>query len=277
MRVIVLGCGASTGVPAIGPNWGRCDPTDRRNRRRRVSVLVEAGSTIILIDTSPDLREQLLDAGVARLDAVLLTHAHADHLHGIDDLRTVNRLMRSAIPLYADGKTLAEIERRFGYVLKPVEEPGRYYKPTLTPHEIKGPFEIGGIPIVPFVQDHGFTTTLGIRIGAFAYSTDVTELDERAFAALQGVELWIVDCLRREPHPTHSHLAKTLGWIARVRPRRAVLTHMDQSLDYRELCGELPSGVEPGQDGLVIELPDPPKTAKSPNGGAEPPLGAAGA
>ena len=257
MRVTILGCGASTGVPAIGPDWGRCDPGDPRNRRRRVSVLVEIGATIILIDTSPDLREQLLDAGVARIDSVLLTHAHADHLHGIDDLRVVNRLMRSAIPLYADTQTLAEISRRFAYVLRPVEEPGRYYKPTLVPHEITGPFEVRGIPIVPFVQDHGFSTTLGIRIGTFAYSTDVTELDDNAFAALAGVELWIVDCLRREPHPTHSHLAKTLAWIARVRPLRAVLTHMDQSLDYREVSGELPNGVEPGQDGLVIELPDP--------------------
>ena len=257
MRVTVLGCGASTGVPAIGPNWGRCDPGDLRNRRRRVSVLVEIGATVILIDTSPDLREQLLDAGVARIDAVLMTHAHADHLHGIDDLRSVNRLMQSAIPLYADRRTLDEIDRRFGYVLRPVEEPGRYYKPTLVPHEITGPFEIRGIPIVPFVQDHGFITTLGLRIGGFAYSTDVTELDADAFAALAGVELWIVDCLRREPHPTHSHLAKTLSWIARVGPRRAVLTHMDQSLDYRELSGALPSGVEPGQDGLVFELPDP--------------------
>ena len=138
MRVTVLGCGASTGVPAIGPNWGRCDPGDPRNRRRRVSVLVEVGATIILIDTSPDLREQLLDAGVARIDAVLMTHAHADHLHGIDDLRSVNRLMQSAIPLYADRRTLDEIDRRFGYVLRPVEEPGRYYKPTLVPHEITG-------------------------------------------------------------------------------------------------------------------------------------------
>ncbi len=257
MRVTVLGCGASTGVPAIGPDWGRCDPGDPRNRRRRASVLVEIGAVAILIDTSPDLREQLLDADVARLDAVLLTHAHADHLHGIDDLRSVNRLMQSAIPLYADAQTLAEVARRFGYVLKPVEEPGRYYKPTLVPHEIVGPFELHGIPIIPFTQDHGFSTTLGIRIGGMAYSTDVAELDDNAFAAIAGVELWIVDCLRREPHPTHSHLAKTLSWIARVGPRRAVLTHMDQSLDYREVSAELPQGVEPGQDGLVIELPDP--------------------
>ncbi len=257
MRVTILGCGASTGVPVIGGNWGRCDPADRRNRRRRVSVLVEIGSAVILIDTSPDLREQLLDAGVRRLDAVVVTHAHADHLHGIDDLRSVNRLMQRPIPLYADAQTLAEIEHRFGYVLEPISEPGRYYKPTLVPYQIVGPFEIHGVPVVPFAQDHGFSTTLGIRIGGFAYSTDATELDDDAFAAIEGVELWIVDCLRREPHPTHSHLAKTLSWIARVRPRRAVLTHMDQSMDYRELSMELPGGVEPGQDGLLIDLPDP--------------------
>jgi len=164
--------------------------------------------------------------------------------------------MRSATPLYADEQTLAEIRRRFGYVLRPIEEPGRYYKPTLVPHEITGAFEISGVSVLPFVQDHGFSTTLGLRIGRFAYSTDVTELDHDAFAAIEGVELWIVDCLRHEPHPTHSHLAKTLSWIARVRPRCAVLTHMDQSLDYRELCAELPSGVEPGYDGLVMELHD---------------------
>jgi phosphoribosyl 1,2-cyclic phosphate phosphodiesterase len=254
MRVTVLGCGPSTGVPVIGGNWGRCDPDDPRNRRRRVSVLVEISGVVILIDTSPDLREQLLDAGVSWIDAVVMTHAHADHLHGIDDLRSVNRLMRSAIPLYADARTLAEIESRFGYVFKPVEEPGRFYKPTLVPHEIAGPFQIRGIAVLPFVQDHGFSTTLGFRIGGFAYSTDVTELDDTAFDALKGIELWIVDCLRREPHPTHSHLAKTLSWIGRVRPRRAILTHMDQSLDYRELSDELPSGVEPGYDRLVIDL-----------------------
>jgi phosphoribosyl 1,2-cyclic phosphate phosphodiesterase len=254
MRVTVLGCGPSTGVPVIGGNWGICDPKDSRNRRRRVSVLVEVGGVVILIDTSPDLREQLLDAGVSWIDAVVMTHAHADHLHGIDDLRSVNRLMRSAIPLHANRQTLAEIESRFGYVFKPVEPPGHFYKPTIVPHEIAGPFEIGGISVLPFVQDHGFSATLGFRIGGFAYSTDVTELDDNAFAALEGIELWIVDCLRREPHPTHSHLAKTLAWIARVRPRRAVLTHMDQSLDYRELCAELPNGVEPGYDGLVIDL-----------------------
>jgi phosphoribosyl 1,2-cyclic phosphate phosphodiesterase len=255
MKVTVLGCGASTGVPAIGPNWGECDPTDPRNRRRRVSLLVENGDVAILIDTSPDLREQLIDARVRRLDAVLMTHAHADHLHGIDDIRQLNRIMKAAIPLWADARTLAEIRRRFGYALEPPPEPGNFYKPTLEPNKITGPFAVCGVPVVPFAQDHGFSTTLGFRIGAMAYSTDVTDLDEVAFAAIAGVELWIVDCMRRAAHPTHSHLAKTLGWIARVRPRRAVLTHMDQSLDYSTLAAELPDGVEPGQDGLVIELP----------------------
>jgi len=257
MKITVLGCGVSTGVPAIGPDWGRCDPADPRNRRRRASILVECRGSTVLIDTSPDLREQLVGAGVSRIDAVIYTHAHADHLHGIDDLRTVNRLMGQAIPIYADERTLAGIRTRFGYVLKPIEPGDLYYRPVLEPHTIAGPFTAAGVPIVPFAQDHGFSTTLGFRIGKFAYSTDVVELDEAAFATLAGVEVWIVDCLRREAHPTHSHLAKTLAWIAQVKPQRALLTHMDQSLDYAELAAELPDGVEPGQDRLVIEMADP--------------------
>ncbi len=256
MKVTLLGCGPSWGIPAIGFEWGRCDPADPRNRRRRCSVLVEGGGGALLIDTSPDLREQLLDAAAGRIDAVLLTHAHADHLHGIDDLRMVNRLMGKPIPLYADAHTLGEVERRFGYALQPGVPGKPMYRPTLVPHAIAGPFTAAGMPVVPFAQDHGYSTTLGFRIGPLGYSTDVTELDDAAFAALAGIELWIVDCLRREPHPTHSHVAKTLGWIARVKPRRAVLTHMDQSLDYRELSAELPPGVEPGRDGLVVTLPD---------------------
>ena len=257
MKVTLLGCGPSTGVPAIGPNWGACDPTDPRNRRRRTSLLIECRGKTVLIDTSPDLREQLLDANIAHIDAVILTHAHADHLHGIDDLRSVNALMKQPIPLYADAATLGELERRFGYVLEPLPADGYIYKPSLVTHEIAGPFIAAGLPFVPFAQDHGFSMTLGLRVGALGYSTDVTELDDSAFAALAGIELWIVDCLRYEPHPTHSHLPKTLGWIARLDMPRAVLTHMDRQLDYRELAAKLPPWVEPGQDGLVIELADP--------------------
>ncbi len=255
MKITILGCGASWGVPAIGPDWGRCDPADPRNRRRRCSLLVECRGAALLIDTSPDLREQLLDAGVSRIDAVLLTHAHADHLHGIDDIRIINKLIKKVLPFYAGPEALAEVERRFGYTLLPPPEKS-LYRPALSGRPITGPFTAAGMPIVPFAQDHGFSTTLGFRIGRMAYSTDVTELDETAFAALSGIDLWIVDCMRREPHPTHSHLAKTLAWIDRVRPRRAILTHMDQSLDYRELRAELPAGVEPAYDSLTVELPD---------------------
>ncbi|MBV9587340.1 MAG: MBL fold metallo-hydrolase [Alphaproteobacteria bacterium] len=257
MKVTVLGCGASWGVPAIGPDWGRCDPTDPRNRRRRCSLLVESRGRTILIDTSPDLREQLLDARVSRIDAVLLTHAHADHLHGIDDLRMISKLAGHAIPFYGSGPALEEAQRRFGYAFRPVAPDKPVYRPALDAREIEGPFTAAGVAVVPFTQSHGFSETLGFRLGPAAYSTDVVELGDAAFDALAGVELWVVDCLRREPHPTHANLAKVLGWIGRVRPARAVLTHMDQSLDYGELSTELPPGVEPGRDGLVIELRDP--------------------
>jgi phosphoribosyl 1,2-cyclic phosphate phosphodiesterase len=257
MKITILGCGPSTGVPAIGPDWGACDPNDPRNRRRRASLLIECRGKTVLIDTSPDMREQLLEVRIAHLDAVVMTHAHADHLHGLDDLRALNRLMKRSIPLYADAATMGEIESRFGYALGPVPAGEIFYKPTITPHTIDGPFIAGGLPIVPFVQNHGYSTTLGFRIGAFGYSTDVVELDDAAFAALAGIDLWIVDCLRYETHPTHSDLAKTLSWIERLKPRRAVLTHMDRQLDYRELAARLPPGVEPGQDGLVFELLDP--------------------
>ena len=256
MKVTVLGCGPSWGVPRIGGDWGACDPANPRNRRRRVSILVEDSGSTILVDTSPDLRAQLLDADVQRIDAVLFTHAHADHLHGIDDLRGVNRMMKAAIPTYATPATLAEINRRFGYVFAPLKPglEGSYYKPVLAPHPIDGPFTAAGMPVTPFVQGHGFSQTLGFRFGRFAYSTDVIALDDAAFRALAGIDTWVVDCIRRAPHVTHSHVERTLEWIGRVRPRRAVLTHMDETLDYETLRQTLPHGVEPGYDGLVIEL-----------------------
>jgi phosphoribosyl 1,2-cyclic phosphate phosphodiesterase len=256
MRITMLGSGPSWGVPRIGGDWGACDPSNPKNRRRRVSILVEEGGSTLLIDTSPDLREQLLDAGTKRIDAVLFTHSHADHTHGIDDLRSINRMMGKPLPIYAAPFTMTELKTRFRYIFAPIDEEAKalFYKPAVEPHEIDGSFSVAGIAVAPFVQDHGFSKTLGFRFGRFAYSTDVVALDETAFAALAGIEVWIVDCIRRASHPTHSHLERTLEWIARVKPRRAIFTHMDQSLDYATLQRELPDGVEPGYDGLVIEV-----------------------
>lgn len=256
MKVTILGCGGSGGVPMIGNDWGQCDPNNPKNRRLRASILVEAGDTTLLVDTSPDMRQQFLTHGIRHIDAVLYTHAHADHIHGIDELRPVNRLMGRDIDVYADRPTLDAIGQRFGYVLSPLapEANGFYYKPCLTPHEINGPFSVGGIDVVPFEQGHGYMNTLGFRFGSIAYSTDVVELSDDAFAALDGVEVWIVDCLRERPHVTHAHLEKTLAWIERVRPKQAVLTHMCFDMDYETTQSRLPAGVEAGYDGLVIEL-----------------------
>lgn len=253
MQVTVLGCGGSSGVPMATGDWGCCDPTNPRNRRRRVSLLVESeGGVRILVDASPDLREQLLSiGGVRHLDAVIFTHAHADHCHGIDDLRA---LTYGAMPLaaMADAETMAVLRDRFGYGF--VEVSGLdAYGPRLCGAEIAGPFHVGDVPVSTFWQTHGRRRSLGVRFGPIAYSTDVNALDEAAFAALEGVDVWIVDCLRMEPHPTHSHFAQTLAWITRVRPRRAVLTHLNQSMDYDTVAALCPPGVEPGYDGLVVQ------------------------
>jgi phosphoribosyl 1,2-cyclic phosphate phosphodiesterase len=258
VKVTILGCGPSAGVPMIGGIWGACDPANPKNRRSRPSVLVEAASMTILIDTSPDLREQLLRAGARRIDAVLYTHDHADHVHGIDDLRTIYRLMdRRQIPAYADAATMASIVRRFGYVFEGHGDGEALYRPILVPRTIDGPFAVGPVGVVPFVQDHGICASLGFRIGRFAYSTDVVRLDDAAFAALAGVEVWIVDCLRAgDEHPTHANLETTLGWIERVKPRRAIFTHMNHAADYDKLAALCPAGVEPGYDGMVLEIPD---------------------
>jgi phosphoribosyl 1,2-cyclic phosphate phosphodiesterase len=252
MRVTVLGCGSSTGVPMPGNEWGACDPANPRNRRRRASILVETGTTAVLVDTSPDLREQLIDARCKWLDAVIYTHGHADHLHGIDDIRSINYFRDGPLDAYADDATLDVIRARFGYVFDPIPAGMEMYKPWLIPHRIAGPFRIGDLDVVPFDQDHGFSRTLGFRFGPIAYSTDVVNLPEEAFAALAGVETWIVDCLQEAPHRTHTHLARTLEWIARVKPRRAVLTHMNVRVDYATLVAKLPAGVEPAWDGMVL-------------------------
>ena len=256
MKVTVLGCGTSGGVPQVGYGWGDCDPNEPRNRRRRASVLVEIQGKSILIDTGPDCREQLLDAQVTRLDAILYTHAHADHCHGIDDLRWLCHAMGSDIPAYGDSNCLKALMARFDYCFTPLDPRANryYYKPVLTPHVITGPFNAADIPVIPFEQDHGHSISQGFRIGNFAYSTDLVDLNEESFDTLKGLDLWIVDALQMNEHPTHAHLEKTLGWIERVKPKRAILTHMNTRMDYRTLLNMLPDGVEPAFDGMLFEL-----------------------
>ncbi len=256
MRVTILGSGHSGGTPVVGAGWGNCDPANPRNRRLRSSILVENAGTTVLVDTSPDLRRQLLDSGVERLDAVLYTHSHADHLHGIDDLRAINRVMNRPLDTYADAATWEAIRNRFSYVLRPLPEgTDFFYKPTLIAHEFKGgdSFTIGDIDVQTFEQDHGRVQTQGFRFGPIAYSTDVSELPDYAFDVLAGVEAWIIATLVDEPHPTHAHVDKALAWIERVKPKRAVLTHLSEFLDYDTLRARLPAGVEPAYDGMVVE------------------------
>ncbi len=259
MRVTILGCGGSSGTPAVDWGWGRCDPDNPRNRRRRPSILVENGGTAVLVDTSPDLRQQLLGAGVKRLDAVLFTHYHADHLHGIDDLRPINRAMHAPLDAYAEAETIAMIGKRFGYVFETLDgDATHFYKPTLIPHEIRGGerIHVGAIPIDVIGQDHGFCTSLGFRFGPIAYTTDAVDLPDYAFDLLAGVEAWIIGVLTERPHPTHAHVGKALDWVARVKPKRAVLTHLSTYFDYDTLAGRLADGVEPAYDGMVIEAVD---------------------
>lgn len=256
MKVTMLGCGTSSGVPRIGGDWGECDHENPRNRRRRASLLVESGGFVILIDTGPDMRDQLLDADVQRLDAVLYTHDHADHAHGIDDLRQLFHLMGRPIDCYAMPATWTVLEKRFPYVFRGSD----FYPPTCIAHPLAAGalLSIGPLVVTPFRQNHGSIDSTGFRIeadgAAMAYSTDIKLLPDQSIAMVQGLDLWVVDALRRHPHPTHSHLHQTLGWIATHRPRRAVLTHLDQSMDYATLTAELPVGVVPGHDGLTMDL-----------------------
>jgi phosphoribosyl 1,2-cyclic phosphate phosphodiesterase len=258
MKITVLGCGGSGGVPLAdgtpGGNWGVCDPDNPRNRRRRVSILVEEGGTTLLVDAGPDIRAQLLESGPGRVEAVLFTHSHADHCHGLDELRSLAMARGDPIDAYMDRPTREILTSRFDYAFASSHTPNGFYKPILNDIPIEGPVEIGGVRVVPFVQQHGRGTSLGYRFGDAAYSTDVTALDEAAFSALDGVKLWILDCLREQPHPTHSHLEQSLKWIAQVGPARAVLTHMNHQIDYKYLESRCPPGVEPAYDGMVLEV-----------------------
>jgi phosphoribosyl 1,2-cyclic phosphate phosphodiesterase len=262
VRFTILGCGSSMGVPRPALGWGACDPNNPKNRRRRTSLLVERrgpnGRTQVLVDTSPDLREQLLDADVDWLDGVLITHEHADHIHGIDDLRALFVHKRRRVDVYLSEATSALMRVRFGYCFE--SPPGSEYPPMardrrLTPGQpatIEGAG--GAITALPILQQHGSIASLGFRFGTFAYSCDLNGMPDESAAALTGLEVWVVDALRYAPHPSHFSVADALAWIERLKPRRAILTNLHADLDYETLRRELPGHVEPAYDGISVQL-----------------------
>lgn len=256
MRVTILGCGTSAGVPRPGGKdgkgeWGAANPADPRNRRRRCSILVQDKGRTVLVDTSPDVRSQLLDAEVERVDAVIWTHDHADQVHGIDDLRPY-ALRQGQIESWSDARTHGVLTRRFGYCFQ--AEGSGFYNPIYRHTVIEGPFTAAGLPVVPFLQDHGTIPSLGFRFGGVGYANDVVALPDESLALLEGVEVLIVDAMRYRPHPTHAHLDRALEWIDRLKPRRAFLTNMHVDMDYAEVDRTTPDHVTPCHDGLQIDL-----------------------
>jgi phosphoribosyl 1,2-cyclic phosphate phosphodiesterase len=261
IRFRILGCGSSGGVPRLGGNWGVCDPSNPKNRRQRCSVLIEqetqSGITRVLIDSGPDMRAQLVDAGVGVLDGVVYTHAHADHVHGLDDLRQIVFNTRKRLKVWADGATQDALLSRFGYAfVQPEDSP---YPPILEMNTISGVIEVDGaggvVRLEPIKVNHGSIDALGLRVNDVAYMPDVAEIYDDAWDQLEGLECWILDALRRAPHPTHAHLEKSLSWIERVAPRTAVLTNMHNDLDYETIRAETPDHIQPAYDGMVLSYP----------------------
>ena len=254
IEVTILGCGSSGGVPLIGNIWGPCDPNDSRNTRRRVSILVKKNKKTFLVDTSPDLRMQMLDAKVKDVDAVLYTHSHADHVHGIDDLRAFcwQRKDNKPLPIYSDQYTIDQITNRFDYAFENKYGPA---VPSLAANTISiGNNTIQGVNVEAIKQIHGKGFSLGYRFDNVAYSTDVNNLPNESMEQLKDLDLWIVDCVRYEPHYSHSHFDQTISWIKKLKPKRAILTHMGHWLDYNDLKNKCPDNVEPGIDGMVVKI-----------------------
>lgn len=262
-RITVLGCGSSGGVPRVGPSgWGKCDPANPKNRRRRCSILVEregpGGTTTVIVDLGPDLREQLLAAQVQRLDAALLTHGHADHIHGLDDVRPLVIANRRRIDVHMDEATSKTVRGGFGYIFE--TPPGSNYPPLLTDKRLTPGLVVslhglgGDIVATPFRLAHGEIDALGFRFGDVAYTPDLIDIPPESLRHLEGLDLWIIDALRWSPHPSHLTVDQALGWIARMRPRRAVLTNLHTDLDFATLAAELPPGVEPAFDGMTLDF-----------------------
>jgi len=262
LELRILGCGSSGGVPRLGGHWGNCDPKNPKNRRTRCSLLVTqysaaGGATRVLIDTSPDMRAQLLDADIGAVDAVVFTHSHADHMHGIDDLRMIVFNTNNRLPVWADAPTRGDLLARFGYVFQQPE--GSSYPPICDLNLIDGEITIdgegGSLKLVPFEVQHGKITALGFRIHDIAYLPDVSDIPDAVWPVLDGLDLWIVDALRRAPHPTHAHLEKTLEWIDQVGPKRAVLTNMHNDLDHDAVAAETPPHVDTACHGMTLRVP----------------------
>lgn len=254
MKAHILGSGTSTGVPLIGCDCRVCLSDDSRNNRKRVSLLIQDERTNLLIDTSPDLRVQLLNSNIDTLNAVLYTHAHADHLHGLDDLRSINYKMGESINVWGSGPTLDVITERFGYAFHSLDR--GWGRPSLVPNVLNhgNEFWIDNLRILPFEQIHGRGITTGYRLGNIAYSTDVKSFPDTSIELLAGIKVWILDCVGYQEHPTHAHLDLVLKWVDKVKPERTILTHMSHQIEYNELSAALPKGVEPAYDGLIIEV-----------------------
>jgi phosphoribosyl 1,2-cyclic phosphate phosphodiesterase len=260
LRATILGCGSSGGVPRLGGHWGNCDPTNPKNSRRRCSLLLEKIDgdkvTRVLIDTTPDLRSQLLDVGVGVLDGVVYTHGHADHTNGLDDLRMVVFNRKSRLPVWADATTSHELINRFAYAF--VQPEGSAYPPILDLHDIVGPVaitgEAGPIELKPFKVRHGSMEALGFRIGGLAYLPDVSDMESTIWESLEGLDCWVLDALQYKPHPTHIHLEKAVEWIEKSGAKRGVLTNMHIPLDYETVKAETPANIEPAYDGMVLSF-----------------------
>lgn len=260
-KITILGCGTAGGVPSLARGYGLCDPLNPKNNRLRTSLLVERGQTRLLVDTSPDLRFQLLKTGINTVSAVLFTHDHADHLHGIDDLREINRSTGHKIPVYAHQDTMKTIEERFSYVFAKNEDQNEILEPPIyQPHLLKKiviedrEFIIGDFKIKGFIVSHGWQDVMAYRFDNIVYLTDVIKIYNWQADYLKAIEVLIVGCVSYRPHPIHANIATVLEWVERLKPKRTVLTHMGSSLDYDRLSSELPLGVEPAFDGMVIEV-----------------------
>lgn len=254
LKLTILGSGTSSGVPRIGNDWGNCDPKNPRNRRTRVSILIESPTTRILVDTSPDMRQQLLAAGVIDIDAILWTHDHADHCHGIDDVRQIYHHRKAPVAGYAREPVIRLLKQRFAYVF----EGAHGYHPTIVSHVLPNRLTIGDIAVTCVDQPHGDIWSTGFRFThsgrSVGYATDFHAVTPEMRTLYEGLDIWVADALRVAPHPTHAHLAMTLEAVEALRPSQAILTHLDHSMDYDTVLATLPDGVEPGYDGLVIEL-----------------------